>query len=54
MAARLEARRNFVSNRVVDSWNQTPSQVKNVKTVSSFKHGHKTTKPDWKLPHKGV
>jgi hypothetical protein len=38
-AARLEVRKNFFSNRVIDSWNQLPSQVKNMKTVSSFKHG---------------
>jgi hypothetical protein len=30
------------SNRVIESWNQIPTQVKNVKTVSSFKHGYKT------------
>jgi hypothetical protein len=41
MAARLEMRRNFFSNRVIDSWNQLPTHVKNVKTVSSFKHGYK-------------
>ena len=41
MAARLEVRRNFFSNRVIDSWNQLPTHVKNVKTVSSFKHGYK-------------
>jgi hypothetical protein len=40
-AARLEARRNFFSNRVIDSWNQLPTHVKNVKTVSSFKQGYK-------------
>ncbi len=39
MAARLEVRRNFFSNRVIDSWNQLLTQ--NVKTVSSFKHGYK-------------
>ncbi len=44
MAARLEVRRNFFSNRVIDSWNQIPSRGKNVKTVSSFKHGYKTYK----------
>jgi hypothetical protein len=41
MAARLEVRRNFFSNRVIDSWNHLPTHVKNVKTVSSFKHGYK-------------
>jgi hypothetical protein len=42
MAARLEGRRNFFSNRVIENWNQISSRVKNVKTVSSFKHGYKT------------
>jgi hypothetical protein len=41
MAARLEVRRNFFSNRVIDSWNQLPTHVKNVKTVNSFKNGYK-------------
>jgi hypothetical protein len=37
---------------VIESWNQIPSLVKNVKTASSFKHGYKTYKPDWFLQHK--
>ena len=40
-AARLEVRRNFFSNRVVDSWNQIPSEVKNARTVSMFKRLYK-------------
>jgi hypothetical protein len=38
MAARLEVRRNFFSNRVIDSWNQLPTHVK---TVNNFKNGYK-------------
>ncbi len=38
-----------------DSWNKIPNQVKNVKTVSSYKHGYKILiKPDWCIPHKVV
>jgi hypothetical protein len=38
-AARLEIRRNFFSNRVIDNWNMipNPSAVKNAKTGTSFK-----------------
>jgi hypothetical protein len=36
-AAKLEVRRNFFSNRLVDSWNKIPSEVKNVRTVSMQK-----------------
>ena len=35
--ARLEVRRNFFSNRVVESWNQVPSDVKNARNVGMFK-----------------
>jgi hypothetical protein len=35
--ARLEVRRNFFSNRVVDSWNQNPRKVKNAIIVGIFK-----------------
>jgi hypothetical protein len=56
MAARLELSRNFFSNHVIDSWNQIPSGVKNVKTASSFKHGYKTYRAGLVpyLPYKGV
>jgi hypothetical protein len=37
MATRLEIRRNFFSNRVIDNWNMFPSAVKNARTVASFK-----------------
>jgi hypothetical protein len=30
-------RRNFFSNRVVDSWNQIPSEMKNARNVGMFK-----------------
>jgi hypothetical protein len=33
----LEVRRNFFSNRVVDSWNQVPIDVKNARNVGMFK-----------------
>jgi hypothetical protein len=40
-AARLETRRNFFSNRVIEDWNMIPSSVKNGRTVTSFKLGFK-------------
>jgi hypothetical protein len=43
MAARLEVGRNFFSNRVIDSWNQIPSRVKNVKR-STYGSGDETEK----------
>jgi hypothetical protein len=33
----LEVRRNFFSNRVVESWNQVPSDVKNARNAGMFK-----------------
>jgi hypothetical protein len=35
--ARLEVRRNFFSNRVVESWNQVPSDAKNARNAGMFK-----------------
>ena len=35
--ARLEVRRNFFSQRVVESWNKIPTVIKDTKNVSSFK-----------------
>ncbi len=35
--ARLDVRRNFFSNRVVESWNHVPSEVKNARNVGMFK-----------------
>ena len=35
--ARLEVRRNFFSQRVVDSWNKIPAVIKDTKNVNSFK-----------------
>ena len=40
-AARLETRRNFFSNRVVEAWNAIPGDIKRSKTVSSFKNAYK-------------
>jgi hypothetical protein len=41
-AARLETRRNFVSNRVVEAWNLIPGDIKRSKTVSSFKNAYRS------------
>ncbi len=41
LAARLETRKNFFSNRVVEAWNIVPGEIKRVKTVSSFKNAYK-------------
>ncbi len=40
LPARLEVRRNFFSNRVVEDRNRIPSSLKSAKTVKSFKTGH--------------
>ncbi len=40
--ARLDVRRNFFSNRVVESWNQIPSNVKNARNVGMFKRLYRT------------
>jgi hypothetical protein len=39
--ARLEVRRNFFSNRVVESWNQVPNDVKNARNVGMFKRHYR-------------
>jgi len=40
-AARLEIRRNFFSQRVVEKWNSVPAKVKSAESVMSFKNGYK-------------
>ena len=40
-AARLEIRRNFFSNRVIEAWNEVPSEIKNARTVQSFKRAYR-------------
>ena len=35
--SRLEVRRNFFSQRVVDGWNNIPSVIKDTNTLTSFK-----------------
>ena len=35
--ARLEVRRNFFSQRVVDDWNTIPAVIKDARSVTSFK-----------------
>ena len=36
--ARLELRRNFFSQRVVNAWNKLPDEVTDVRSVNAFKH----------------
>jgi hypothetical protein len=40
-AARLETKKNFFSNRVVEAWNMVPGVIKRSKTVSSFKNAYR-------------
>jgi len=40
-AARLETRKNFFSNRVVEAWNMVPGVIKRSKAVGSFKNAYK-------------
>jgi hypothetical protein len=40
-ASRLDIRKQFYSQRVVDGWNKVPTDIKNSVTVSSFKMAYK-------------
>jgi hypothetical protein len=40
-ASRLETRRHFFSQRVVESWNSIPSSLKQAETVRAFKNGYR-------------
>jgi hypothetical protein len=44
---RLEVRCHFFSNRVVEGWNQIPSEIKNARNASCFKKAYKNTELDW-------
>jgi len=39
--ARLDIRRNFFSNRVIEPWNLVPSELKNARTVGFFKRAYR-------------
>ena len=45
-ASRLEIRRHFFSQRVVEEWNRVPAAVKSAVTVIAFKNGHKRKIPE--------
>ena len=45
-ASRLDIRRQFYSQRVVDAWNKVPTDIKNSVTVSSFKMAYKKHRED--------
>jgi hypothetical protein len=49
-AARLEVRRHFLSNRVVEAWNLIPSIVKNARTVSALKRAYKKIRAEMVTP----
>jgi len=40
-ACRLDIRRNFFSQRVIDNWNKVPTAIKNSVSVNSFKNAFK-------------
>jgi hypothetical protein len=41
-ASRLEIRRQYFSQRVVESWNKIPASLKLAKNVKCFKNGYRT------------
>jgi hypothetical protein len=49
-AARLEVRRNFFSQRVVENWNKVPTNIKMACTVNSFKRGYKKHRAELVVP----
>jgi hypothetical protein len=40
-ASRLNIRKQFYSQRVVDAWNKVPTEIKISRTVNSFKLAYK-------------
>ena len=40
-ASRLEIRRHFFSQRVVEDWNSIPATLKQARTVKVFKNGYR-------------
>ncbi len=51
-ASRLDIRKQFYSQRVVDGWNTVPTDTKNSVTVSSFKNGLKNTEENRRQPRR--
>ncbi len=49
-AARLDVRRHFFTNRVVEAWSLVPSTVKNARTVSAFKQAYKKIRAEMVTP----
>jgi ribonuclease P/MRP protein subunit RPP40 len=48
---RLEIRRNFFSNRVIEYWNSIPSEIKNARNVEMFKKMYRKLRGDcWASP----
>jgi hypothetical protein len=45
--SRLEVRRNFFTNRVVEDWNRIPSSLKSAKTVKSLKMATLISEQQW-------
>jgi ribonuclease P/MRP protein subunit RPP40 len=41
-ASRLEIRRHFFSQRVIEDWNKVPASLKQAKNVKCFKRGYRT------------
>ncbi len=41
-ASRLEIRRHFFSQRVIEDWNKVPANLKQAKNVKCFKRGYRT------------
>jgi hypothetical protein len=41
-ASRLEIRRHFFSQRVIEDWNKIPASLKQAQNVKCFKRGYRT------------
>ncbi len=51
-ASRLDIRKQFFSQRVVDGWKKVPTDIKNSVTVNSFKIAYKNSDENWRQPHR--
>jgi hypothetical protein len=51
-ASRLDIRKQFYSQKVVEGWNKVSTDIKNSVTENSFKIAYKNTQEKWRRPYR--